>query len=397
MQAIRFLHSALAQALPTVHSHRLKTLMCCVSSLLRGRRLTLTGLGRFMSGKAYPKHAIKRVDRLLGNRHLQTERSLFYWVMLRALLGSLKHPLILVDWSPIDAAGDFFLLRAAIPLAGRSFPIYESVHEREGCPKYQKRLLQTLAEMLPKDCVPVLVADAGFRRPWIKAVEAQGWYYVARVRNRDLYRRDSNTWLPVKNLYALVSSSPKSLGHIEMTQSAPHFIHLYCVRHRAKGREHQCVTGSIAKNKLSRQSANCEREPWLLASNLPEDQWNPSKIVAIYKQRMQIEEGFRDVKSEHFGIGITHHRSRCPRRIEVLLLVSALANYIICLTGLQAREAGHEHRFQSNSLKRRRVLSLWRLGLEYWRSGSGSKSRKTLERLERALRNEVHQQAHVLD
>jgi hypothetical protein len=209
-----------------------------------------------MSGKAYPKHAIKRVDRLLGNRHLQTERSLFYWVMLRALLGSLKHPLILVDWSPIDAAGDFSLLRAAIPLAGRSYPIYESVHEREGCPTYQKRLLQTLAEMLPKDCVPVLVADAGFRRPWIKAVEAQGWYYVARVRNRDLYRRDSNTWLPVKNLYALASSSPKSLGHIEMTQSAPHFIHLYCVRHRAKGRKHQRVTGSIAKNKLSRQSAN---------------------------------------------------------------------------------------------------------------------------------------------
>lgn len=105
MQAIRFLHSALTQALPSVHSRRLKTLMCCVSALLRGRRLTLTGLGRFMPGKAYPKHAIKRVDRLLGNRHLQTERSLFYWVMLRALLGSLKHPLILVDWPPIDAAG----------------------------------------------------------------------------------------------------------------------------------------------------------------------------------------------------------------------------------------------------------------------------------------------------
>jgi transposase len=134
----------------------------------------------------------------------------------------------------------------------------------------------------------------------------------------------------------------------------------------------------------------------LLASNLPEAQWNPSKIVAIYKQRMQIEEGFRDVKSEHFGVGVTRHRSHCPRRIEVLLLISALANYIICLTGLQAREAGHEHRFQSNSLKHRRVLSLWRLGLEYWRCGRGSNSRETLERLERTLRDEVHQQAQVL-
>lgn len=64
------------------------------------------------------------------------------------------------------------------------------------------------------------------------------------------------------------------------------------------------------------------------------------------------------------GVGVTRHRSHCPRRIEVLLLISALANYIICLTGLQAREAGHERRFQSNSLKRRRVLSLWRLGLD---------------------------------
>ena len=130
--------------------------MCCVSALLQGRRLTLTGLGRLMSGKAYPKHVIKRVDRLLGNRPWQTERSLFYWVMLRALLGSLKHPLILVDWSPNDAAGEFFFLRAAIPRAGRSFPIYESVHEREGCPKFQKRLLQTFAGMLSKDCIRFL-------------------------------------------------------------------------------------------------------------------------------------------------------------------------------------------------------------------------------------------------
>uniref|UniRef100_UPI00128EC5E7 transposase n=2 Tax=Pseudomonas corrugata TaxID=47879 RepID=UPI00128EC5E7 len=125
--------------------------------------------------------------------------------------------------------------------------------------------------------------------------------------------------------------------------------------------------------------------------------WNPSRIVAIYKQRMQIEEGFRDVKSEYFGVGITRHRSRCPRRIEVLLLISALANYIMCLTGLQAREAGHERRFQSNSLKRRRVLSLWRLGLEYWRSGRGSNSRSTLERLEHALRAEVHQEVQALE
>ncbi|CRM99373.1 Transposase [Pseudomonas sp. 34 E 7] len=349
-----------------------------------------------MPGQAFPKHAIKRVDRLLGNQHLRAERPLFYWVILRALLGSVKHPLILVDWSRIDAPGNAFLLRAAIPLAGRSFPIYESVHEREGCPKYQNRLLKTLAELLPDGCVPVMVTDAGFRRPWMKAVAAQGWYYVARIRNRELYRGDENEWLPVQNLYALATSSPKSLGRVEMTRSAPHLINLYCVRHSAKGRKHQRVTGSIAKSKLSRQSARREREPWLLASNLRQDEWNPAKIVAIYKRRMQIEEGFRDVKSEHLGLGLNLHRSHCPKRIEVLLLIAALANYLLFLTGLQARERGLERRYQSNSIKEKRVLSLWRLGLEYWRSCTDFGGREHLEILERTLRDEVRHQAQSL-
>ncbi len=131
----------------------------------------------------------------------------------------------------------------------------------------------------------------------------------------------------------------------------------------------------------------------MLASNLPESEWNPAKVVAIYKKRMQIEEGFRDVKSEHLGIGLNLHRSHCPTRIEVLLLIATLANYIIFLTGLTARAAGHEQRFQSNSVKEKHVLSLWRLGLEYWRCRGGSSTWRALEKAEQALRDEVHQQA----
>lgn len=111
--------------------------------------------------------------------------------------------------------------RASTPLAGRSFPVYESVHERENCPKYQNRLLKSLVELLPDNCVAILVTGAVFRRPWMKAVAAQGWYYVARIRNSELYRRDETDWQPVKNLYALTAASPKALGRVEMTRSAP--------------------------------------------------------------------------------------------------------------------------------------------------------------------------------
>lgn len=129
--------------------------------------------------------------------------------MLRALLGSLNIHLFWSTGLELTPQEDAFLLRAAIPLAGRSFPIYESVHERVSRPRYQKRLLNTLAELLPNGCIPILVTDAGFRRPWIKAVAAQAWYYVAHIRNRELYRSGGADWQPVNSLYARDFSSLK--------------------------------------------------------------------------------------------------------------------------------------------------------------------------------------------
>lgn len=397
MQAVRFLHKAFSQALPTIHSKRLSSLMSCVSALLHGHRLTLTDLGRAMPSEAYTKHSIKRVDRLLGNARLQHERQLFYWKMLTALLGSLRHPLILVDWSPINAASDLYLLRASIPLAGRAFPVYESVHDREGCPQRQRQLLDALAVILPEQCVPVLVTDAGFRRPWFKAVKAKGWYYVGRVRNRDLYRDEQGQWQPIKQLYQQTTSRARSLGQIEMTRSAPHKVALYGIHQPPKGRKHRRVTGSIARNKLSRQNARREQEPWLLASNLPQPNWTARQVVGIYRKRMQIEEGFRDVKSLRFGFAFDLHRTRCPRRIEILLLIAALACYALYLAGLQAHTTGKSRRFQSNSVRHKTVLSLWRVGLEYLRRSASHLSCSALTKMELLLRDEVHRQARALE
>ncbi|CAI8908714.1 hypothetical protein EMIT0357P_40074 [Pseudomonas marginalis] len=126
------------------------------------------------------------------------------------------------------------------------------------------------------------------------------------------------------------------------------------------------MTGNIARSKLSRQNARREQEPWLLACNLPQPQWMARKIFGIYRKRMQIEEGFRDMKSLRFGFTFDLHRTRSPRRIEILLLIAALACYALHLAGLQARTTGRSRHFQSNSIRDKSVLSLWRLGLEYF-------------------------------
>ncbi|SFQ52498.1 hypothetical protein SAMN05216229_1301, partial [Geopseudomonas sagittaria] len=105
---------------------------------------------------------------------------------------------------------------------------------------------------------------------------------------------------------------------------------------------------------------------------------------------------FRDVKSLRFGFALDLHRTRCPRRIEILLLIAALACYALYLAGLYARQSGEARRYQSNSVKTKHVLSLWRVGLEYLRRHAGALPRHVLAAIEYRLRDEVHQQAQVL-
>lgn len=175
-----------------------------------------------MPSGASTTHSIKRVGRLSGNAQLQPERALFYWKMLTPLLGSLRHPLILVEWSPINAASDLYLLR--LNTAGRASV---SMRDHEGCPQRQRQLLDVLELMLPEQCVPILVTDAGCRRPWFQAVEAKGWYYLGRVRNSDLYRDEQGQWQPIKQLCRQTTSKARSLGQIEMTYSALQRVALY--------------------------------------------------------------------------------------------------------------------------------------------------------------------------
>ena len=75
MHAVRWLHKRVADALPTIHRARLKSVFCGVAGLLSGQQLSLTGVGRHVPGKAKEKHKIKRIDRLLGNHRRGAQRS----------------------------------------------------------------------------------------------------------------------------------------------------------------------------------------------------------------------------------------------------------------------------------------------------------------------------------
>src|SRR5690606_28351368 len=140
MQVLPFLHQTLAHALPRVHARRLSALMAALRALLQGQTLTLSALGRALPTRVALKHALKRMDRLLGNPHLQAERPLFYRLLLRTLVSPGSRPILIVDWSPLNESRRYFLLRAALPIGGRALPIYEKVHRQEGSPQAQQQL-----------------------------------------------------------------------------------------------------------------------------------------------------------------------------------------------------------------------------------------------------------------
>lgn len=76
MHVIELLHKQLQKS-ASIHKKRLASLFDLVDTAMQTQYVTLTGLGRRLSSPAKVKHKIKKVDRLLGNKHLQKERIKF--------------------------------------------------------------------------------------------------------------------------------------------------------------------------------------------------------------------------------------------------------------------------------------------------------------------------------
>jgi hypothetical protein len=73
MHALSIVQQLIRTWCPRIHAARASVLLAAVAAAVRTRRLTLTELGRALLGPARVKHNIKRIDRLLGNRHLVAE------------------------------------------------------------------------------------------------------------------------------------------------------------------------------------------------------------------------------------------------------------------------------------------------------------------------------------
>ena len=87
-------------------------------------------------------------------------------------------------------------------------------------------------------------------------------------------------------------------------------------------------------SKRSKVHAQGAKAPWLLATSLKSHRHLSKQVVAIYRQRIQIEEGFRDMKSTKFGLGYEQNESVKKQRLSILVLLATLVSLVAILLGI---------------------------------------------------------------
>ena len=376
MRVVGILRRLLAPRLGSVHAVRLTAVFAVAEAISIVGRLSVAAVGRGLAGPVHPKHSIKRVDRLLSNSHLPLELTTFYAAIARVVTRGEHRPLVVLDWTQM--VGQLWALVAAVPVAGRAVPIYGEVHHLKrgaASPPVEAAFLHRLKRVLPEDARPIVVADAGFRRPFFEEVLKLGWDYVGRLRGNRVLVGPRGRVRP-NTLTRSANATPRDLGRYELSPYSncrrqhswpgPFVARLVTVYRRSE-RRRAPPKQSRCPNSMSKQKAiRANREPWLLATSLQRHSAN--SVAAIYGGRMSIEQTFRDTKNHRWGWCLRDVRCNSAQRLNALLLLVSIAFFALGELGLAAARQGRERRYRANT-GARRAISIFVLGALLLRRG----------------------------
>jgi len=336
-----------------------------VGSCIEGKKLSVTGLGRSILNTVFEKHNIKRADRLIGNAHLHKERRWIHAALARKVIGRILKPVILIDWSPLSKDGRFHLLRASLPVGGRAITIHDEVHPEKLLHnrKVEKQFLTHLKDIVPPHSRPTIVTDSGYRTPWFRAVLSLGWDFVGRVGGRTLVSSHAkNEWGRIEKITQTATQRARYYGFIDLVKSHSVACHAYLMKKAPQGRSKKTVYGQPCQSTHSKNNAQRERSPWFIVTSLEGGAVMTQTVMNLYKTRMQIEQGFRDIKNTRWGFSLSEAKVTMACRYENLLLVGTLATFAVWLVGQIAVQKNIHRRYQANTVKTWTVLSTFYLG-----------------------------------
>lgn len=314
-----------------------------VAAAFSARKLGVGVLGRHLETDTAPKHAIKRVDRFLSSKAFSTEDA--YRNIVEVVVGSRKFVPIAVDWTKIR---ELPALIAGVISRGRAIPIASQVMDPQRVYKsynaFEKGFFTWVKSLLPLDISGVVLLDRGFKR-----VELTKWF--RKVGLHFVVRQGGNVHIDSKRYKGAIGGLIKRRGEsVDILDGKVRGYKPVEVR----------VIGYWDKG---------QKEPWILVTDLD---LPLMEIVRLYGRRFRIEETFRDGKCVRYGLSLRQLKLKKADRLERMLFILALVEWLAMIVGRLAREAGFDRWYRANT--ERQTHSDFTLGIYYcvkwrWRLG----------------------------
>ena len=90
--------------------------------------------------------------------------------------------------------------------------------------------------------------------------------------------------------------------------------------------------------------------------------------MKLYAMRMTIECSFRDIKNRRNGFALSETLTMNAQRLQILFLIALIATLAVWLAGTIGQQSNLQFAYQTNTTRKRTVLSVFFLGLEILRS-----------------------------
>ena len=364
MSSDDLLFEHLSVSCPHIHKTRLQAVLDVATGLKKSSNLSLTAIGRELSSDIAIKHRVKKVDRLLSNKHLYKELLSLYSglssYIFKYISKTAQAPLI-VDLCYMKDTHDVQMLSAEVALKGRTLPVYREVFTKNELKNRASKFIENLSGCIPSDREVLIIMDAGFGEEWFKAISENGWFWLVRARGKKFIKlSDKDDWQDARELYEQATTRAKEFNDAYITKKTPRScrVIIKAPTKTTASKPKKKIKGYNSANGNYRRSAI---EPWVLVTNLP-NTYNPTRIVNQYKKRMQIEESFRDVKSHQFGLSARYIRSVSVYRWSIAMLLAAIVQVTLWIIGVIGHHQGMQAYFQVNTVKNKKLFSYFYLG-----------------------------------
>lgn len=365
MSINEFMHSQLNEFFPEIHAKRLQAVMDVAAGLTKSKQLTIVEMGRHLDSTIELKYRIKKVDRLLGNKHLYIELDTLYAGLSKYVFKYLaqdKCSPIVVDLCFLKDTHDIQMLSAEVATKGRTIPLYREVFKLGELKGREKEFISKLSTCIPSDRDVLIIMDAGFGDDWFEAIESQNWYWLVRARGGKYIKlSDKDEWQEASELFCEAGTRAKCYENAYITKTHSRPCRVIMKKGSIKSKRKKPFKLPRNYNSANGNYKRMAKEPWILATNLPKI-YCTTKIINAYKKRMQIEESFRDIKSPRYGLGSRYIQTRCIYRWGVAMLLAAIAQITLWVIGIIGHSQGFQRVFQVNTVRDKKQFSYFYLG-----------------------------------